>query len=191
MVDPHIVSVNVGHIGIIRPDMPDLRSGIVKRPVGGRILVTITGVQGDAQADPTMHGGPTKAVYLYPIEHKVFWETALQSHDLSPSLVGENLTIAGLLESDIQIGDRLRMGEVDLIVTMPRQPCYKLAAMMRNTQAPRYMMRSGFTGFYASVAVSGYVEAGAAIEVIGRAAKSVTIAEANRFTLQRHLRLTG
>src|SRR5262245_60967838 len=135
MMNPHIVSVNIGRIGIIRPDMPDLRSGIMKRPVDGRILVDITGVQGDAQADPTVHGGPTKAVYLYPIEHKVFWETALQLHDLSPSLVGENLTIAGLLESDIQIGDRLRMGEVDLIVTMPRQPCYKFAAMMRSTQA--------------------------------------------------------
>ena len=180
MVNPHIVSVNVGRIGVIRPDIPSLRSGIVKRPVDGRIFVDLTGIQGDEQADTAVHGGLTKAVYLYPIEHKVFWETALQLRDLSPSLVGENLTIAGLLESDIQLGDRLRMGEVDLIVTMPRQPCHKFAAMMRNAQAPRRMLQSGFTGFYASVAVPGYVEAGSAIEVVGRAAGSVTITEANR-----------
>jgi MOSC domain-containing protein YiiM len=134
------------------------------------IDITDDGVLGDEHADPTVHGGMQKAVYLYPAEHYAFWSTvsaqANQPAPLAPGgAFGENLTVRGLLEKEIYVGDVLRMGEVILRVTSPRSPCFKFNALMGFKQASRLMVQSGFTGFYAMVIRPGKLAAGAPVTI--------------------------
>jgi len=135
--------------------------------------VHVRGLAGDEQADPTVHGGRDKAVYAYPIEHYTWWnarrrEAGVEEAErpLAFGAMGENLTLQGLLESVLWIGDHVRVGEVDLIVRAPRQPCYKLNAIMGYAHAARDMVRSGYTGVYLSVATPGVLRAGDAAVVI-------------------------
>jgi MOSC domain-containing protein YiiM len=127
------------------------------------------GVVGDEQADPTVHGGLDKAVYLYPAEHYAFWETvsqqALQPIPLNHGKMGENLTISGLNEKNIWVGDRLSVGSVQLRVESPRNPCFKFNAVMGFKHAAKMMMQSGYCGFYCSVVQPGFFTAGDKITV--------------------------
>jgi MOSC domain-containing protein YiiM len=119
-----IISVNIGLPKEIFHEGRLIRTGIFKQPADGRLRVTALNLDGDQQADLTVHGGPSKAVYLYPAEHYEFWCRELPEMDLPWGMFGENLTSAGLLEREVNVGDRLCIGSTELVVTEPRLPCY-------------------------------------------------------------------
>ena len=123
-------------------------TGIFKEPVSGRVRVGALGLAGDGQADLENHGGIYKAVYSYPFEHYDYWARELDRRDFSFGQFGENLTVEGMAEEEVYIGDRFRFGEVLLEVTQPRVPCFKLAHKMRMPQFPKLFAASGRTGFY-------------------------------------------
>lgn len=140
-------------------------TGIHKQAVEGPVQVNRLGLDGDEQADLTVHGGLSKAVYAYPGEHYAFWREhrlAVLKRDepLLAGAMGENLTLEGLLETDVWVGDRIRSGGVLLEVTEPRQPCFKFAARMGFSHAVKLMLQSGHTGFYLRVLATGAVCAG-------------------------------
>ena len=164
-----VLGVQVGLAQPLQVGEQSVMSGIVKRAVSGNVAVRELGLEGDEQADLTVHGGPSKAVYAYPVEHYEFWREARRSWGLSPELphgsLGENLTIEGLLEDSLYVGDTLRFPGCALRVTQPRMPCHKFAATMGHAHAARKMMQSGFSGFYLAVDVPGSIEAGQGFEV--------------------------
>jgi len=160
-------------------------SGIVKSPVGSRdapvaVRVSAMGLEGDEQADLTVHGGLDKAVYVYPVVHYAFWQTvraqagvpaqvttsSVTDTTLAPGAMGENLLVDGLEETRVWVGDRLRIGAIELRVESPRQPCYKFNAHMGFKWAVKMMIESGFTGFYCSVVREGIVSPGDPMELI-------------------------
>ncbi len=177
----HIVSVNVGLPQTIRWKGRTVETGIFKAPVEGPCRVNRLNLEGDRQADLTVHGGPDKAVYAYPMEHYDFWREFLGETDLPPGAFGENLTIEGLTEESIHIGDLLQIGITELVVTQPRQPCYKLAAKFGRTDIVRHFLESGYSGFYLAVRQEGDVGRGDAINIIERESHHVRIADLNRW----------
>lgn len=146
------------------------------------------GVEGDEQADRTVHGGLDKAVYLYPHEHYAFWRTVRAQAGvdaaLAPGALGENLLLEGLLESEVWIGDHLHIGEVELRVESPRQPCYKFNARMGFAWASKMMVQSGYTGFYCAVVRPGRLAAGEAV-TLRPGSRSVSLAEMHRLKSKR------
>ena len=172
-----IVSVNTGLPADLATPDGVVRSGIVKRPVSGRVRVGRTNLEGDGQADLGVHGGPDKAVYAYPGEHYAAWVHDLCRDDLEPGRFGENLTVEGLPEDAVRIGDRLRAGTALLEVSQPRVPCFKLAARMGDPAFARPFLKSGRTGYYLRVVEEGEVATGDAVERAGRAADSMTVRE--------------
>lgn len=148
-------------------------TAIAKQPVQGPVAVGRLGLEGDEQADRSVHGGVAKAVYAYPMEHHDFWRTvraqarvALWDEPLPPGLFGENLGLRGLTEDRLWIGDRLRLPNCVLAVSEPRFPCFKFNAAMGFVQASKLMVESGFCGSYLGVIEAGTVSAGDAIELI-------------------------
>jgi MOSC domain-containing protein YiiM len=170
-----VLSVNVASIGdlfIRRSDeVQRIVTGIHKRPVQGAVQVGRLGLAGDEQADLSVHGGLDKAVYAYPSEHYAFWiaqRVAVSKRDepLPPGSMGENLTLQGLLEKDVWIGDRLFIGDTVLEVTEPRQPCFKFNAKMGFAHAAKMMVQAGCSGFYLRVVQPGNLCAGDAISLV-------------------------
>jgi MOSC domain-containing protein YiiM len=148
-------------------------SGIGKRAVDGRRRVGYLGIDGDEQADPVHHGGIGKAVYAYPSEHYPFWETvraqlglAAWGEKLPFGALGENLTLSGLLESEVWVGDLLRFADCALAVSGPRFPCFKLNAVMGFEHASKAMVAQGWCGFYLAVRVPGTIGAGEPFELV-------------------------
>jgi MOSC domain-containing protein YiiM len=146
-----------------------LLSAIDKRPVTGRLRVGPLGIEGDEQADLSIHGGRSKAVYAYPAEHLPFWRTVRaqagvslwgDEEDVGPGTLGENLTLEGLLERDACVGDVLVFPDCALAVSAPRIPCGKLGAAMGFPQAVTLMRESGWCGFYLAVKSPGTIAAG-------------------------------
>jgi MOSC domain-containing protein YiiM len=162
-----VLSVNVS---VARPLAAGERAvirEIGKRPVAGPVAVGPLGLAGDEQADLSVHGGRSKAVYAYPSEHHAFWRTvraqagvADWDAPLAPGLLGENLTLAGLTEDRAWIGDRLRFAHCVLAVSEPRHPCFKFNAAMGFRHAAKLMVQSGWCGFYLAVVEPGTIEAG-------------------------------
>ncbi len=176
-----VASVNVGMPAPLhRPDGGEVPSGIVKAPVAGRVRVRRTNLDGDGQADLTVHGGPDKAVYAYPAEHYPVWAAELGRDDLAPARFGENLTVEGLLEDDVLVGDRFRMGTALLEVSQPRIPCFKLGIRMGDPGFLKPFLRSGRTGFYLRVLEEGDVAAGDPITREGRGDPEVSIRNVTR-----------
>jgi MOSC domain-containing protein YiiM len=170
-----ILSINVAAIGSLFPagdgSQQHVPTAYDKRSVSGAVQVDKLGLAGDQQADLTVHGGADKAVYAYPFEHYAFWSErrlhALKRElPLPPGSLGENLTIEGLMEKDVWIGDELHVGDVIFSVTEPRQPCFKFTARMGFAQAGKLMMQGGATGFYLNVIRPGVITAGDAITLI-------------------------
>ena len=166
-------------------------TAIDKRPVEGPVAVGPLGLQGDEQADPTVHGGLGKAVYAYPVEHYPFWQTvraqaqaALWDEPPRHGQLGENLTISGLLENQVWVGDVLRFPNCQLAVSEPRQPCFKFNAAMGFNQAVKLMAQSGWCGFYLSVRVPGTIQAGEPFELVP-GPREVGIAELFRALVTR------
>ena len=140
-----------------------VQTGIDKRPVEGPVAVHRLGLTGDMQADLRVHGGLQKAVYVYASEHYDFWRAELRTA-LPPGSFGENLTIAGLLEADVHVGDHLQIGRAVFQVTQPRTPCFKLALKFERPDMIHRFLGSGRSGFYLSVVTEGLVKAGSSVE---------------------------
>ncbi len=150
-----------------------LRTAIAKRPVDGPVAVRPLGLEGDEQADLNVHGGLSKAVYAYPAEHYPFWQTvraqarvSLWDEPIAPGTLGENLTLEGITEERLWIGDRLHLPGCVLVVSEPRYPCHKFSAAMGFGQAGKLMVQSGFCGAYLAVLAPGHVRAGDEGEVV-------------------------
>ena len=146
---------------------------------GGRAgsHVSSLNLDGDRQSDLSVHGGPEKAVYAYPCEHYEYWRRELQATDLVWGAFGENFTTEGLLEPEIRIGDRIRVGSAEFLVTQPRMPCFKLAVRFGRDDMVKRFMRSGRTGFYLAVVREGEVARSNSLEFVGRDAHGVTVAD--------------
>ncbi|MBV9956909.1 MAG: MOSC domain-containing protein [Acidobacteria bacterium] len=171
-----IISLNVGRPRLVMSKGEAVSTGIFKKPVEGRVMLRTLNLDGDRQADLTVHGGPTKAVYAYPVEHYEFWRAELPEMELPYGIFGENLTVEGLDES-VNIGDAFRIGEAEVMVTEPRMPCYKLGIRFGRADIIRRFLQSRRTGFYFSVLREGEVGAGDEVKALARASHGVTIAD--------------
>jgi len=173
-----VLSVNVALPRTVTWNEREVLTGIFKRPVLGSVTVRELGLEEDGQADLTVHGGVKKAVYAYPSEHYSYWRHELKG-DLPWGTFGENLTTAGLLEDSVRIGDRFRAGSVELEVTQPRFPCYKLGIKFGNMEMVQHFQVSGRSGFYLAVLSEGKIIAGDPITLTSPGNGS-TISEAFR-----------
>jgi MOSC domain-containing protein YiiM len=153
-----------------------VRTSIFKAPVSGRVRVAKLNVEGDQQSDLTVHGGVDKAVYVYPSEHYPFWQREFPGMELPRGVFGENFTTEGLLE-DTRIGDRLRIGSAEFVVTQPRMPCFKLGIRFNRPDMVKRFLESGRTGFYLAVAEEGEVAAGDSIELLERDGHDVPVSD--------------
>jgi MOSC domain-containing protein YiiM len=178
-----IVSVNVGRPRLLSWEGQTFSTAIFKEPVAGRVMLRRTNLDGDRQADLSVHGGPDKAVYGYPSEHYEYWSRRLPGIPLPWGAFGENFTTEGLLETEISVGDRFRVGSAIVMVKTPRLPCLKLAAKFRREEMIEDFVNSERSGFYFSVVEEGEVEAGEEFHFLGGETPTLTIAEANRLYL--------
>lgn len=172
-----LLSVNVGLPRDLDWRGNKVRTSIWKAPVEGRVNVRRQNLDGDQQSDLTVHGGAEKAVYAYPSEHYAHWRRELPGMDLPWGAFGENLTTEGLLEDAVKIGDRLRVGSAELLVTQPRLPCYKLGVRFDRVDMVKRFLKSGRTGFYFAVVQEGAIAAGDPIEFVSRDEHGVTVAD--------------
>jgi MOSC domain-containing protein YiiM len=154
-----------------------VRTSIFKAPVKGRVRVAPLNLSGDEQSDLSVHGGADKAVYAYPSEHYPFWHKELPDMDLPWAMFGENFTTEGMLEHAVHIGDRVKIGSAEFVVTQPRMPCYKLAIRFGRLDIVKRFLLSGRTGFYFAVLQEGEVAAGDSIELLARDEHGVTVAD--------------
>src|SRR5215217_9633412 len=181
-----VVSVNVGLPRTVHWKGRDVTTAIFKQPVDGRIRVRRVNLDGDRQGDLSVHGGPAKAVYAYPLEHYAYWQEQL-GEELQHGAFGENLTVAGLpLERETAIGDRFRIGSVDLVVTQPRLPCYKLGLRFGREDMVKRFLASRRSGYYLAVEAEGDVAAGDRVETLAHQPARIPVAEISRvFTTDR------
>lgn len=173
----HVVSLNVGGPREVEWRGRLVRTSIWKEPVQGAVRVTSLNLDGDAQSDLSVHGGPDKAVYAYPSEHYDFWQRELGMDPLPWAAFGENLTTSGILEPDIAIGDRVRVGSVELMVTQPRLPCFKLGIRFGRDDMVKRFLQSGRSGFYFAVVREGEITPGDGLEIAARDARGVTVSD--------------
>jgi MOSC domain-containing protein YiiM len=157
-----------------------INTGIYKKPVTGRLALRRLNLDGDQQADLSVHGGPYKAVYAYPSEHYDEWRRELPEVDFAWGMFGENFTTEGLREDQLHVGDRLRIGSSIVMVRQPRMPCYKLAAKFQRDDMIERFLHSGRSGLYFSVEQEGEVGEGDSFELISQVDQGITIAEMNR-----------
>lgn len=184
-----VVSINTARVErFVAGNGDTLESAIRKRARSGPVAVGPLGLAGDEQADPRHHGGPAKAVYAYPQEHYAFWATvrgqAKVDGALQPGDLGENLTITGLLENRVWLGDVLRFPGCELVVSEPRLPCFKLDAHLGFRHAVKMMAQSGYCGFYLAVKREGTIAAGEAFELLP-GPREVGIAELFKAKMRR------
>ncbi len=168
-----LLSVNTAPVGRLHIQGRSVASAIGKQPRTGRVAVHALGLAHDEQADPQWHGGLRKAVYAYPHAHYAWWQTQRHAHavdlfdqPLPPGFMGENLTLDGLLEADVYVGDTLHFPDCSLRVTEPRQPCFKFVHIMGYAQAARDMVTQGCCGWYLEVVRPGSIEAGASATLV-------------------------
>jgi MOSC domain-containing protein YiiM len=175
-----IISINVARPGTVTWRGKEVDTGIFKEPVTGPVSVGRLGLAGDRQADLSVHGGPRKAVYIYPAEHYAFWRDEFHDRELPPGMFGENLTTRGILETDVREGDQLQIGSVLFEVTQPRFPCFKLAAKFGFPGMVRRFAEAGRPGVYLAVIETGTIETGQAIELTRRQGDGPSIADVFR-----------
>jgi len=172
-----VISVNTGRPREVHVNGDIVRTSIWKSPRDGRVHAAGVNLEGDEQSDLTVHGGQYKSVYIYPSEHYAYWRSQLSGVDLPWGIFGENLTIEGLLETDVLIGDRIGIGTAEFQVTQPRQPCFKLGIRFGREDMLKRFVASGRSGFYVSIVTAGDVGAGDAVRVLHRAADSVSVSD--------------
>jgi len=171
----HVESVNVGRPREVSWKGRQVLTSIFKEPVAGRIAIKRLNLEGDQQADLKVHGGPEMAVYLYPAEYYAFWREQFPEMELPWGMFGENLTIWGLRDDTLYIGDQLQVGSAHLVVTQPRLPCYKLALKFGRDDILKRFFQSGFSGFYCAVLQEGEVAAGDPIRLLHRDEHEVSV----------------
>ncbi len=182
-----VISVNVGQPREVIWKGQTVTTGIFKEPVAGRIAVRRLNLDGDRQADLTVHGGPEKAIYAYPAEYYAFWREQFPKMDLPWGMFGENLTITGLLDNTVHIGDRFQVGSTHLMVTQPRLPCYKLGLKFGRDDILKRFLQSRMTGFYFSVLKEGEVAANDPIILLHRDEHQIKVDDITRLYRQdRH-----
>jgi len=189
-----VLSIQTGRVRPLMVGERKLMSAIGKTPVTGAALAGPLGLEGDEQSDLSVHGGLSKAIYALPSEHLAWWQAQRQTQGvtlfdepLAPGYLGENLSLQGLLEDQVFIGDLLRFEQVVLRVTQPREPCGKFNAVMGYQQAAKDMVQSGRCGFYLAVDVGGTLRAGESFTV-ERGPQAVSIAQALGHKAWKHLR---
>ncbi|MBN9387963.1 MAG: MOSC domain-containing protein [Chloroflexi bacterium] len=155
-----VLSVNVGLPRSVEWKRRLVYTGIFKEPVKERIRVDKLNFKGDAQADLSVHGGPDKAIYVYPAEYYDYWRSEFPEMTLDWGMFGENLTVTGLRDDEVNIGDRFQIGSTKLVVTQPRLPCYKLAVKFGRDDILRRFLKRQYTGFYLRVLQEGEIGAG-------------------------------
>jgi MOSC domain-containing protein YiiM len=178
-----LLSINVARPRIVIAKGQRISTGIFKLPVEGPVMLRRLNLDGDRQADLSVHGGASKAVYAYPSEHFPYWQAQLPEMEITYGTFGENFTTEGLSEETTNIGDRFQIGGAVVMVTQPRVPCFKLAAKFGRDDILKRFLQSGRSGFYFAVVEEGMVEAGDAIEQIHGDQNNVTVADINRLYL--------
>ncbi len=172
-----LISVNVGLPREVVWKGKQVRTGIFKEPVHGRLPLRRLDLDGDGQADLTVHGGADKAVYVYPAEHYEYWRGELPDMQLGWGMFGENFTTEGFVETAVQIGDRFRIGSAEVIVTQPRMPCYKLGLKFGRDDMVKRFMKSRLTGFYFAVLQEGEVGVDDVFEPVPTTPSGMTVAD--------------
>ena len=180
-----LISVNVGLPREVVWKGKQVLTGIFKEPVARRLLLRRLNLDGDQQADLSVHGGADKAVYAYPAEHYEYWRGELAGRQLPWGMFGENFTTEGLLETAVHIGDRFRIGAAEVMVTQPRMPCYKLGLKFGRDDIIKRFLDSGLTGFYFAVVQEGEVGAGDLFEPVGTNHSGVTVADITRLYVSK------
>ena len=175
-----LVSVNVGLPLEVTWHGKIVTTGIFKEPVEGRVRLRKLNLDGDRQADLTVHGGEHKAVYCYPVEHYAYWKKELPGRDLPMAMFGENFNTEGLLEGSAHLGDRFSVGSAEVVVTQPRLPCYKLGVRFQADDMVKRFLASARTGFYLAVTCEGEVGAGDEINPLTRDPHAVPVSEITR-----------
>lgn len=194
MSNHSVISVQLAQARKVQIAGRAILTGIYKTAVTGDVPVGPLGLQGDEQADLSVHGGLDKAVYAYPSEHYAFWRQARQEAgvagidtQLNPGALGENLTLGGLLEADVWVGDVLRFAHCQLRVTQPREPCFKFNAAMGFNTAAKLMAQSGLCGFYLAVDEPGALAAGGTFTVVP-GPRQISIPQMFQTKMFKHLR---
>ncbi len=175
-----VVSLNVGMPRIVEHNGEPVATGIFKEPVPGPVMLRTLNLDGDRQADLSVHGGISKAVYGYPAEHYEFWKRELPEIELPYGMFGENFTTEGLFEDKLNLGDRFRVGGAELMVTEPRLPCYKLGIKFGRVDIIKRFLQSRRTGFYFAVLKEGEVKAVDEFELVSRDENNITISDITR-----------
>jgi MOSC domain-containing protein YiiM len=175
-----ITSLNVGLPRDVTWRGRTVTTSIYKSPVDGRVLLRRLNLDGDRQADLSVHGGEFKAVYCYAVEHYGWWTKELAGRELPAGMFGENLTTDGLDQDSVHVGDQFSIGTAQVVVTQPRLPCYKLGIRFQSNDMVKRFLASGRTGFYLAVQREGDVGAGDAITPIARDPHGVRVADISR-----------
>ena len=162
-----------------------INTGIFKKPVSGRLALRASNLDGDQQADLSVHGGVYKAVYCYPLAHYEYWKKEMPGRELPMGSFGENFTADVALEDSVHLGDQFSVGSAELVVTQPRLPCYKLAVKFQSDDMVKRFLVSGRTGFYFAVTREGDVGAGDEIKVIARDVNAVPVSEITRLYITK------
>ena len=185
--DMKLVSVNVGLPRVVMSHGDPVSTGIFKEPVAGPVMLRTLDLDGDRQADLSVHGGPSNAAYAYPSEHYDYWTAEFPEMKLPWGMFGENFTTAGLFESELNIGDKFRVGSAIVMVTEPRMPCYKLGIKFGRPDIIKRFLASGRTGFYFSVLQEGEVGVGDPIELIEKDKNSLRLSDITAlYTHEKH-----
>jgi MOSC domain-containing protein YiiM len=163
----------------------NVTTGIFKQPVEGRVTLRKLNLDGDRQADLTVHGGEYKAVYCYPLAHYDYWQRELPSQHLPMGVFGENFTVDGPLEDSVHLGDQFSVGTAEVVVTQPRLPCYKLGVRFQSDDMVARFLASRRTGFYFAVTREGEVGAGDEIKAIAQDPNAVPISEITRLYIAK------
>ena len=172
-----LISVNVGLPKTVQWRDQSVTTGIFKSPVEGPVALRKHNLDGDQQADLSVHGGPTKAVYVYPIQHYTYWREELPDVDWGWGHFGENFSVDGMDEESICIGDEFSVGTARVVVTEPRMPCFKLSIRFGRADMPKRFLQSQRTGFYFGVVEEGQVQAGDVLERLSKHPDGLTIAD--------------
>jgi MOSC domain-containing protein YiiM len=182
-----LISVNVGTPRVVMLNGDPVTTGIFKAPVAGRVMLRTLNLDGDRQADLSVHGGASKAVYAYPSEHYAYWKQELPELELPWGMFGENFTTDGMFESELNIGDKFRVGSAVVRVTQPRMPCYKLGIKFGRADIVKRFLASERSGFYLAVLQEGEVGAGDAIEALEKSKDDIKVSDITRlYTTEKH-----
>lgn len=182
-----VISVNVGLPREVVWHGRPVTTGIYKQAIAGPIAVRRLNLDGDRQADLSVHGGALKAVYCYPVEHYAYWRRHLAPRELPMGMFGENFTTEGLEEDAVCVGDRFSVGSAQLVVTQPRLPCYKLGVRFESDDMVKRFFASRRTGFYMAVEREGSVTAGDALRCLEREPHAIRVSDITRLYAAKRL----